>query len=146
MRYTAERSEVEKVGITVWGRRISPVFDAARTLLIAELAGNACVDFCRFPLEPGNTEEVVRLLHVYGTRVLICGAISNDPASKIENSGIHLFPFISGKADQVLEWYARGGSITGYMMPGCCGQGRGNRRCREGTAFRSSLPAKKKTR
>lgn len=113
-----------KVGITVWGKRISPVFDAARTLLIVEIERGQLVGRQQFPLWPGQTEEVVRLLCASGVEVLICGAISMEPAGQIEANGIRLLPFIAGRADQVLEGYAKGFSITGYRMPGCHDNGR----------------------
>lgn len=120
-----------KVGITVWGKRISPVFDAARTLLIVEVEQNQLAGRQFLQLWPEQIEDVVHLLCKTGVEVLICGAISQEPAKYIETSGIHLIPFIAGRAEQVLEWYAKGSSITGYRMPGCHGNGSGRgRRCR----------------
>jgi predicted Fe-Mo cluster-binding NifX family protein len=119
-----------KVGITVWGKRISPVFDAARTLLIVELEEDCIGQRQQFQLWPGQTGEIVRLLSSSRVDVLICGAISQEPAEQIEANGIQLISFIAGRVDTVLEWYARGLSITGYQMPGCHGNGRGRgRRC-----------------
>jgi predicted Fe-Mo cluster-binding NifX family protein len=131
MRYRTELSvaatsgEYEKVGVTVWGRRISPVFDAARTLQIVELNGGKPVDFRQVQLTPGRTDEVIRLLRECGAKTLICGAISAEPARKIEEGNIRLISFITGKTEQVLAWYGGGGLIGGYQMPGCHGQGRG---------------------
>lgn len=122
---TAASCDTGKVGVTVWGRRVSPVFDAARTLLIVELSGGNPVKSWQFQLPPGRTGEVIRLLRECGVSTLICGAISAEPARILEEGGIDLIPFITGKTEQVLAWYGGGGSIAGYQMPGCHGQGRG---------------------
>ncbi len=125
-----------KVGITVWGKRISPVFDAARTLLITDIANALQVKSELVQCRPEQPEAMMRLLQDNGVNVLITGAISREPAGRIEACGIHLIPFIAGRADQVLARYIEGNSITGYHMPGCCnsagnGHGRGQR-CRNG--------------
>lgn len=121
-----------KIAITVWGKRISPVFDAARTLLVVAIEENQVKNREQLQLWPGQIREIVGLLSASGVEVLICGAISEGLAEQIETGGIRLIPFIAGRVDQVLEWYARGLSITEYRMPGCgChhnGRGRG-RRC-----------------
>lgn len=119
-----------KVGITVWGKRISPVFDAARTLLIVDIDDKTIVDRQFFQLWPERVEGVELQLAQSGVNVLICGAISQEPAAQIEALGIQLIPFIAGRAEQVLEWYAKGSPITGYQMPGCGNNGLGKgRRC-----------------
>ena len=136
----------DKVGVTVWGRRISPVFDAARTLLIVELIAGNPVDSQQLRITPGRTEEVIRLLRECGAQALICGAISAEPARKIEDGGIQLIPFITGKIEQVLAWYGSGGRIEGYQMPGCHeqGRGRGGHCCRAGGISHKHGPAHKK--
>lgn len=152
MRYRTEVSvaatsgENEKVGVTVWGRRISPVFDAAQTLLVVELAAGNLVDSRQVQLTPGRTDEVIGLLRESGVKTLICGAISAEPARKIEDSGIRLISFIAGKTEQVLAWYGGGGPIAGYQMPGCHGQGRGRGGycCRGGDFASLSGPEQKK--
>lgn len=133
-----------KIAITVWGKRISPVFDAARTLVIAGIEDGQVVTCEQVQLRPGYIREVVRLLSGSGVEALICGAISHGLAEQIEAGGIRLIPFIAGKVDPILEWYARGVSITGYQMPGCgCrGNGRGRgRRCGVGLEFESDFRA-----
>ena len=131
-----------KVAITVWGKRISPVFDAARTLVIAGIEEGQVVTREEVKLRPGNIREAVCLLSGSGVEVLICGAISHDLAEQIEAGGIRLIPFIAGKVGPILRWYAKGLSITGYQMPGCgCrGSGRG-RRCGGGPDFGRHLHA-----
>ncbi|WP_163337244.1 NifB/NifX family molybdenum-iron cluster-binding protein [Desulfopila sp. IMCC35008] len=113
-----------KVGVTVWGDRISPVFDAARMLLVVEIRGCESVSRELLPCSPTRIRDFVNLLQEKGIGELICGAISKGPASVVEDSGIRLIPFIAGMVDPVLQVYAQGYTIESYRMPGCCGNNR----------------------
>lgn len=115
-----------KVALTTWEDRISPVFDAARNLLIAEIENGEVRDRryeALFPEMPAQLGD--RLKHL-GVEVLICGAISQLPAAVIEAGGIELIPFIGGNVEDVLLSYAKGKRIVPvFSMPGC---GRARRR------------------
>lgn len=113
-----------KVGITVWDDRISPVFDAARMLLVVEIEGSEPVSRELLPCSPARIGDFIGLLREQGVCELICGAISKGPASMLEDSDIGLIPFIAGMVDPVLEMYALGQTIESYRMPGCCGNNR----------------------
>ncbi len=108
-----------KVAITVWGKRISPVFDSAQTLLLAEIMDKRVVEkkleFIPLLLPVSIARRIVEL----NPDSLICGAISHQPARIIEDAGISLLPFISGKADLVLKAYASNLELKRYYMPGC---------------------------
>ncbi len=108
-----------KVAMTVWGNRISPVFDSAQTILLAEIAGGAVVDEQREFLPRMVAAGLARMVSEKGIDVLICGAISEHPAQIIQQSGIRLLSFVGGSADDFLSTYAAGKSITSFMMPGC---------------------------
>ena len=107
------------VAITVWGNRISPVFDSAQTVLLAELLDKQVVDkrleFIPLLVPECRARKVVAL----NPDALICGAISEQPARIIEHAGIRLLPFISGTAERVLHVYAQTFDIDNYRMPGC---------------------------
>jgi predicted Fe-Mo cluster-binding NifX family protein len=67
-----------------------------------------------------------------GVDTLICGAISRAFSKVLEVSGIHVIPWISGDAEEVLEAYMNGTiHHSRYLMPGCEGEdgseGEGNR-------------------
>ncbi len=117
-----------KTAVTVWEDRISPVFDSARMLLIAEIE-NAKVTNRRYErFNPDIPSRLLNTLTELGVEVLICGAISEVPATIIEAGGIKLIPFIAGYADEVLACYAAGKqNIPEFLMPGC-----GRKRCRQG--------------
>lgn len=120
-----------RVAIPVWEDRISPVFDAARTFLVADIEDGRVTGRRLLLSGSGRQADVVHLLLEAEVQILICGAISREPARLIEERGIRLIPFIAGMAEQVLTSFVCGSSITTYRMPGCCGNSRGRGpRCR----------------
>ncbi len=109
-----------KLALTVWEDRISPVFDAARKLLVAEVENRVIADtsYERFDstLSPRLTERLTEL----DISVLICGAISEQLSRLIESSGIKIIPFISGNVDEVLAAYVKNTLVKpAFLMPGC---------------------------
>ena len=116
-----------KVGITVWEDRISPVFDAARMLLVAEVENAAVVSREYLPCRPERIGEFVRLLHSMEIREVICGAISQEPAGLLEANDIRLISFIAGRVETILDRYAGGHSVECYGMPGGVGNNRAGR-------------------
>lgn len=108
------------IAVTVWGDRVSPVFDAARTLLIAHLDGNSLVGTSQVAFDPDRPLELLHLLRAQQVVVIICGAVSEGPAAMIEAAGVQLIPFIAGDVHQVLGHYLQGRHFSGqFRMPGC---------------------------
>ena len=100
-----------KVAVTVWEDRISPVFDASRHLLIAEIE-NARVTRRSFVLfNPERPSHLAKTLTELEVPVLICGAVSQVPANMIVAGGITMIPFIAGEVERVLDVYAKGDSL-----------------------------------
>jgi predicted Fe-Mo cluster-binding NifX family protein len=109
-----------KVAVTVWEKRISPVFDASRRLLIAEIENARITDRSYMIFDPGLPSNLAKTLAALDVPVLICGAVSQIPATIINAGGITLIPFIAGEVDRVLEAYAQGNSLApAFRMPGC---------------------------
>ena len=111
-----------KVAVTVWENRISPVFDASRHLLIAEIVGDRILSRSTVMFDPGIPSNLSKLLSDWNVGVLICGAVSQFPATILAADGITLIPFITGDVERVLEAYAKGKSLAPtFIMPGCGG-------------------------
>jgi len=109
-----------KAALTIWGNRISPVFDSANTLLIVEIKDREICSRRYEPFYPDFPSRLAGRLTDLGVGVLICGAISEMPAAVIESAGVKLIPFITGSTDEVLDAYARGISfVDSFLMPGC---------------------------
>lgn len=109
-----------KVAVTVWDNRISPVFDASSRLLIAEIENNRVTKQSVVIFDPKLPSNLTLTLARLDVPVLICGAVSQVPATIIAANGITLIPFIAGEVDRVLEVYAKGNSLVPiFTMPGC---------------------------
>jgi len=109
-----------KVAVTVWEDRISPVFDASRRLLIVEIENARVTDRSYVFFDPTWPADLVKTLAMLEVPVLICGAVSQAPATTINAGGITLIPFIAGEVDRVLDAYAKGDSLAPtFVMPGC---------------------------
>jgi len=108
-----------KVALTVWGNRISPVFDSAQTLLIV-LIKNGKIIQKTYETVNSDRSRLLSSLKKLDVSVLICGAISEMPAAIITSSGIELIPFVTGNTAQVLDLYLSNRPVPpAYFMPGC---------------------------
>jgi predicted Fe-Mo cluster-binding NifX family protein len=108
-----------RIAITVWENRISPVFDVATRILLAEIQNGRVFNRQFIPFDPGFSWRLAEMLKEMGVSILICGAISKVPANIISAGGIKLMPFISGETEQILDAYAKGNPIfPAFSMPG----------------------------
>jgi predicted Fe-Mo cluster-binding NifX family protein len=114
-----------KVALTIWQERISPVFDSAQMLLIADIQDSKVTKRRLEPFFPARPKHLVDRLNELKVKVVICGAITEVPAIVIEAGGIELIPFIGGLTEEILGNYARGiAIIPKFLMPGCDHRGR----------------------
>jgi predicted Fe-Mo cluster-binding NifX family protein len=91
-----------KIAVTIWKERVSPLFDAARTLLIADVAGRAVVARRLYPLQPEPPHRRAARLAEMGVNTLICGAISRPQATLLEAYGIRVLADVTGRAEAAL--------------------------------------------
>jgi len=109
-----------KMALTVWGNRISPVFDAAHMLLVVEIENTGIISRHYEPFYPGLPARLAVRLAEMNVAVLICGAISEMPANILEANGIELIPFITGDACEVIDAYVKDVPfMPAFSMPGC---------------------------
>lgn len=112
-----------KIAITVWGNRISPVFDAASTLFVAQIENRMIIKKSYISFNPKQPFDLIKLLKKMQISILICGAISTKPADLIVESDIKLISFVTGNAIKFLDNFARKQTIEKiFMMPGCSKQ------------------------
>ena len=108
-----------KVAITVWGNRISPVFDAAQTLLVAEIRRNEIISRKIEMFQAGAFNHFIELLADLDVQVLICGALSGESAAMLEAIDIEVISFLTGEAEVVLSLFVKGMDLAEFIMPGC---------------------------
>ena len=111
------------IAMTIWGNRISPVFDSASTLMIAHVEGSKITQREIKSFDPKVSSQITSILNEYNVDALICGAITDVYSKPIEQSGVKLISFISGNADKVLGSYINTpGRILDFLMPGAMPQ------------------------
>ncbi len=108
-----------RVAVTAWEDRVSPVLDSARILLIADVEGEQIVDRFYEPVSPGVISRTLESLRKHNVATMICGAASEESIALLENSGIELFPFVTGKIDTILNRFIKGEELEIFAMPGC---------------------------
>lgn len=116
----------DKVAFSTWDRRIAPVFDAAREIVLVEASGGQVLRQSTEIL-PGDS-PVAKVAHLagLGVRTLVCGAISWPMAEVIESRGIRVVPFVAGDLSEIIrQWRSGHPEWDAFAMPGCCGWRRG---------------------
>jgi predicted Fe-Mo cluster-binding NifX family protein len=126
-----------RVAIPVWNGRVSPVFDTARQLLVAEIEEGRDPSRTQEELSEGLPLSRARRLADLGVNVLICGAISRPLTTLLAAAGVRVIPWTAGPVEDVLAAYT-GGQLPDprWRMPGCVGweQGpQGGGKCRRRT-------------
>lgn len=110
---------VVKLAVTVWGNRISPVFDSASTLLVAEITDKKISGQYYTAFDPQSPADLVHTLKKHHVTTLVCGAISKTPASLMMDRHIHLIPFVTGNVREFLDSFARDQIVAKkHRMPG----------------------------
>ncbi|UCF06343.1 MAG: NifB/NifX family molybdenum-iron cluster-binding protein [bacterium] len=122
-----------KLAIPIWNGRVSPVFDAARQILVVDVPEGGETSRREHQLSETYLPLRIRRLEAMGVDVLICGAISNPIAALVEAAGIRIYPWVSGDVEDVIEAFQKKDlESPRYYMPGF-----GGRRCRRGMRGRS---------
>ncbi|MFP4048917.1 MAG: NifB/NifX family molybdenum-iron cluster-binding protein [Desulfovermiculus sp.] len=117
-----------QVALTVWGSRISPVYEGASQIRLVQINDMQTARMSDMPLSPDPVHRI-GMFREHGVEVLICGAISGLQASIIRACEITLFPFVTGEVSEVLTAYMHGKlDSVQFTMPGCFGRQRHRRR------------------
>ncbi|MFA6815280.1 MAG: NifB/NifX family molybdenum-iron cluster-binding protein [Lentisphaeria bacterium] len=129
--------------------KISPLFESASKIYVVK----ECQGIFEIKQEldlPKDEEQKIYTLLANKVKMLVCGAISNDFLTRLQNDGIQVCPFVSGDWKEVLsacltannrnnssvKTNSTDQSKNPYIMPGCgaqyqrcrgggCGMGRG---------------------
>ncbi len=119
-----------KVALTVWQKRISPVFDVASTVALYDESDGILSREIELDFSGMSAAEKVTELAKMNTGVIICGAVSRPVSCLAESYGIKMFSFITGEEDTVIKAYSDGRITDDRLrMPGCI---RKNDRCCRG--------------
>jgi len=144
-----------KVAFAIWNKRIAPVFDTAREVLVVDISDGKIVnEFCERLSATSSIQERLDRLRSVGVELLVCGAVSRVVKDQVETQGIKIHAFVSGYIREVIQaWLDNEIDRDAYVMPGCCrrrragwresdlqnGTGGGNRRGRFGPRGRGGV-------
>ena len=96
-----EDGEVKvRVAVPMFNNRVSPRFDLAAKLLIANIADGKIIDRQEFSLVNLNSIRRTTLLCNMGVNILICGGISNFAQRLVRGSGIDIISMVQGEVDK----------------------------------------------
>ncbi|MCP3940441.1 MAG: dinitrogenase iron-molybdenum cofactor biosynthesis domain-containing protein [Desulfobacteraceae bacterium] len=108
-----------KIALTIWGNRISPVFESANTLMIVDVENLKINSRVYERFDPQISKFFLQVLQKNKIDILICGAITDAQSTFIKQNEIGLIPFISGNADRVVDTLINEKHrISDFLMPG----------------------------
>ena len=114
-----------KIALSTWKNRISPVFDAARQVVVLDIEDGQVRDRRTEALPEAPTMKVAKLQQLE-VDALVCGAISHPLAETVAAHNIRVYPFVAGDADEVLEACLSDALRKPcFAMPGCRGVNKG---------------------
>jgi len=117
-----------KIAIPCWQNIVSPVFDAAGTVLLVEFANGRELNRQTSALSRNDPLARARQIVFLGTDTLICGAISGHLEAMLRSAGVRVVSNIRGAVEEVLSAFLKGVLIdTPFLMPGCYGRKRRSR-------------------
>ena len=106
------------IAIPVWNSRVSPVFDVAKTVRVADLddrSGELVADGTHV-LSPARPAAV---LSEIGVDVLVCSAISAPLEAALCGLGIEVISDICGSPDEIISALAAGDTeLVRFRSPG----------------------------
>lgn len=116
---------VMRIAIPTWRGRISPVFDAARNLLLVDAQDGREIRREETTVEPADLVARARRVAQLGTDLLICGAISWPLEATLVSTGVGVISQTCGPVEEVLRAFLSG-QLTqqAFLMPGCRGRRR----------------------
>ncbi|MBN2307526.1 MAG: NifB/NifX family molybdenum-iron cluster-binding protein [Candidatus Hydrogenedentes bacterium] len=118
-----------RVAIPAFSGRISPVFDAARHLLLVDIVNDEQAAHSEVALEEMLPYRRASFVAGLGVDVLICGAVSWPLAALLESAGVRVIAHKCGAVDEVLRAFLMGRLDEGaFPMPGWQGGHRQRRR------------------
>ena len=108
-----------RIAIPVWQNRVSPLFDTAAHLLVAESAGKKISKQEITSVESLTLFQRIDLLKKLNIDIFVCGGITGPILENIRDKNIKVIPFICGYVDKVLDALLKGKDIkVQFSMPG----------------------------
>lgn len=111
---------MERVAITVWQDRISPVFESCSQYLVVDCSRQKICRQVRHDCSGCDQLGRILILVEQKVTVLLCGAITVTQVNILQAHGIQIIPFRAGTIENVLKAYLLGKlESSSYSLPGC---------------------------
>jgi predicted Fe-Mo cluster-binding NifX family protein len=108
-----------RIAIAHWIGRVSPVFDVSNRLLLIDIEDGREKRREDIKLTSDNPLERAQELSKLGTKILLCGAISNVMKMTLSGVGIKVFGFLCGDLEAVVGAFINGQLTDArFGMPG----------------------------
>ena len=118
---------METKAVTFWNGIVSPVYDAAESIMIVFSNGKREI----FDVGRMSIYEKAEFLEEKDVQVLICGAISTMAQAALTNKGIDVFSWVRGPVKEVLQAHSLNTlEEEPFLMPGCRAEFRCRRKLR----------------
>jgi predicted Fe-Mo cluster-binding NifX family protein len=108
-----------KTAFAVWNKRIAPVFDTARRIVVVESEADG--RDAQTPALLAGDQPLLKAqqLSALGADSLVCGAISRALQAVLTARGIRVIPFIAGDLQDVIDaWRQQDFPTEAFTMPG----------------------------
>lgn len=96
---------MDKVAIPIWENRVSPVLDTANRLLIIELNGKTEQGREIYNLPVSHIFQRTRYIRELHVNTMLCGALSRPFHRMLVESGIRVYPWLTGEVQDVVNAY-----------------------------------------
>lgn len=108
-----------KVAISIWDGKVSPVLDAARQLLVADIRMGKNISRELVNIPQLNYLQLARFICEHNIDILICGAVSHQLESLLMRHGIDITPWVKGDVDDIIASFEEGRkSRQFHYLPG----------------------------
>ncbi len=108
-----------KAAIPIFDDRVSPLFDAARCLVLVDIEDGREIRRGQRSLDEPEMAPRARRVAELGVDVLICGAISQQLEDMLRAAGVQVIPRICGPVEEVLTAFVSGKlPEKAFLMPG----------------------------
>jgi predicted Fe-Mo cluster-binding NifX family protein len=108
-----------RIAVPIFRKRVSPVLDSCRRLLIIEVEGSREVERHEVYLNAFSLPERLYWMKKAKINVIICCAVTDVLDKMIQSAGIALVCGIIGDVDQVIEaFFSNGLDAPRFQMPG----------------------------
>ena len=113
-----------KIAIAIFNSRVSPRFDCAPGIEVADIANGKVLSRTRLGTENISVTERIKKLQNAGVETLICGGIDRASEAQLDYCGIKTYSWITGKAEDALNCLLKG-RLESRLMIGSGGRCRG---------------------